>query len=165
MTDDQAKFRLPASFVLDRVTLRPNELAFGYTHGWLDDSAVVRIAERMLVDDRRIVPPVEGLALLLSADLWRVPELVGEIDEGVAGNAGRVWLYLALDWLSVERGDFSDPYEMIEMLYADFDYPPEIEGMVRFMPAPPGAATGLGVIDQHWREYLRERAKEYSERD
>ncbi|MCC2319266.1 DUF2247 family protein [Cellulomonas chengniuliangii] len=159
------KFRLPASFVLDRVTLRPNELAYGYTHGWLDDSAVVRIAERMLVDDQRILPPVEGLALLLSAESWRVPELVDEINDNVEGDVGRVWLYLALDWLSEHRGEFSDPYEVIEMLYADFDYPPEIEGIVRFMPSPLGAATGLDVIDQHWREYLRQRAKEYSLRE
>jgi hypothetical protein len=33
-------------------------------------------------------------------------------------------------------------------LYADFDYPDEIEGLMRSIPAPPGAERGTRAIEQ-----------------
>lgn len=69
---------------------------------------------------------------MLSDDYARVPELIAEIDDMAPGDSGRVWLYLALDWLHEHRDEYADPFEVVEMLYADFDYPSEIEGFVRF---------------------------------
>ncbi|WP_077488493.1 DUF2247 family protein [Sinomonas mesophila] len=149
MTEDLVKFRLTAAFVLARLRLLPSELAYGYTHGWFTTGR----------DPRSFEPP----AILLSNDYDRVPDLISEIDE-TTENADRVWLFLALDWLYEHRDEYSEPLEIVEMIYSDFDYPAEIEGFVRFMPPPPGAATGNTAIERRWREYLRQRSEEYASR-
>jgi hypothetical protein len=54
-----------------------------------------------------------------------------------------------------------EPLEVIEMLYADFGYPKEIEGLVRFMPPPPGAASGHRAIEQRWENFLSRKSDQY----
>ena len=44
MSSDLVKFILPAEFVVERVQLRPCEVAWGYSSGWLDDEGVVTVA-------------------------------------------------------------------------------------------------------------------------
>jgi hypothetical protein len=95
-----------------------------------------------------------------------VAELVQAAAEALPDgeDTSRVWLYLALDWLYEHRADFVEPFEVIEMLYADFDCPAEIDGLVRFMPPPPGGAVGPEGIGQRWSDYLSRMAAEYSTR-
>lgn len=52
----------------------------------------------------------------------------------------------------------------IEGIYADFNYPDEIEGFVPFLPAPLEQTSGRDAIEEGWRAYLDERAVEYSTR-
>ena len=75
-----------------------------------------------------------------------------------------VWLFLALAWVYEHRADYVEPLEVVEMIYADFEYPDEIQGIVRFMPPPPGAATGNPAIEGRWKDYLTRKAAEYAAR-
>jgi hypothetical protein len=54
---------------------------------------------------------------------------------------------------------------VIEMLYADFGYPEEIEGLVRFMPSPPGAETGYRAVEQRWEDFVSRKSAQYGDRD
>jgi hypothetical protein len=153
--NDLVKFRIPAAFVLARAVPRPAELRYGYEHGWLDDADAVAIA-LALYGHGAVPPVVEELALLLSDDFDRVPSLVSRLSQGEPDAEGpaRLWLFLALAWVHAHAADFADPYETVEMLYTDFGYPSSIEGMVRFMPPPPGQPTGMGALEERWRAYL-----------
>ena len=51
----------------------------------------------------------------------------------------------------------------IESVYADFDYPDEIEGFVPFLPAPEGQPSGRDATEERWRAYL-DSVSEYSTR-
>ena len=53
---------------------------------------------------------------------------------------------------------------MIEMLYADFDYPTSIEGLVRYMPPPPGGKPGLVGLEHRWSAFIERRLAEYARR-
>lgn len=163
MNDDLVKFQISASFVAGRVTLRPDELKYGYERRWLDDAGVVGVAEAALVRGETLVAPMDELALLLSDDYGRIPELIAEVSDG-PGLPGRVWLYLALAWVHANKQEFADPLGIVEMLYADFGYPSEIEGIVRYMPTPPGEASGLEAIEDRWSDYLARQQKEFSHR-
>jgi hypothetical protein len=163
MSDALVNFVIPASFVVDRVKLTPSELVYGYRGGWITDRDVVAIALAAFGTDADLAPAAEELALLLSDDLARVPALVDELSESSAAQseAGAVWLFLALAWLYEHRSEYPEPLEVVEMLYADFDYPEEIEGLVRFMPQPSGAATGHHAIERRWEEYLSHQAARF----
>ena len=89
MTDDLIKFKLPASFVNGHVLLRSNELAYGYVHGWLDESAVIVIAEHELALEMDLSQEVLELALLLGDERDRVRDIISQIGlDGVDGAAG-----------------------------------------------------------------------------
>lgn len=163
MNDALVKFQLPAAFVASRVSLRPNELKYGYECQWLDDAGVVGVAEAALVGGETLVAPMDELALLLSDDYDRIPDLLSEVSDG-SGSPERVWLYLTVAWVHANKQEIADPLGVVEMLYADFGYPPEIEGFVRYMPAPPGAASGLDAIEDRWNDYLVRQQTEYSHR-
>jgi hypothetical protein len=166
MSHDLVKFSMPSEFILARVLPIPCELAYGYRHGWLGRAEAVKVALAGygVVPD----PPVayEELGLLLSDDLYRVPELIGGIGESVPTQEGcaRVWLYLALAWVYENRNDYSDPLSIVEQLYADFEYPNEIEGFVRFMPPGEGQLTGEAAVYERWRAYLERVGAELRER-
>lgn len=172
MSEDLVKFVLSADFILARAAPTPHELVVGYQCGWLDDEGAVRVAEAALSMGMTLPDAVEELALLLRDDRYRVAELISAAAEELAASdepstsedPSRLWLYLALDWLYEHRADFVEPLEVIEMLYADFDYPAEIEGLVRFMPPPSGEPAGTSAIAQRWRNYLSRMAEAYSTR-
>ncbi|MEP7763816.1 DUF2247 family protein [Sanguibacter sp. 25GB23B1] len=162
-SDDRVSFDLPAVFVIPRVRLEPGELAYGYAHGWIDDASVVDIATDLLAAGAPSAP-LQELACVFRAELWRVQRLVDEIETEPGSEPERVWLYLALAWLHDHRREHADPLQLIEMLYADFGYPTEIETLVRYMPATPGAPTGVMALEERWTDYLRQKSSEYAMR-
>lgn len=168
MSDEHAliRFNIPAAFVVARAMPTGAELAYGFREGWLTRADVVAVALAKYEAELPLSSAEEDIALLLSSDLDRVDELIADleiVDEPTEQRA-RLWLFLSLAWLLEHRQDFGDPLEVIEMLYADFDYPDEIQGVVRFMPAP-GPDAGVDAIERRWRALVDRLSAEYETRD
>ena len=53
---------------------------------------------------------------------------------------------------------------MIEMLYADFESPPEIRGLLRYTQPEPGQPVGLAAIDERWLAWVEMVGAEYRDR-
>jgi hypothetical protein len=163
MSEDSVRFSIPGTFVAEHARLTPKELVYGYRGGWLAGEGVVVVALTAWEAGEPLSCAEEDLALLLSDELGRVPQLIDDLDRSSAheDDAGAVWLFLALAWLHERRPADLDVWESIEMLYADFGYPKEIEGLVRFMPLAPGLASGKDAIEGRWVEYLRGKSAHY----
>jgi hypothetical protein len=161
------EIELPAPFVVERVHPTGAEVAYGFRHGWLSRRGVVDVELARHEADLDLSSAEEELALLLSDDLGRVDELVDqmEVSDEPVEQRGRVWLYLALAWLLEHRSAYDDPLAVIEMLYADFDYPEDIRSLVRFMPPGPGDRPGVEGIEQRWSDFVARLGREYRERD
>lgn len=168
MRDEHAliRFNIPASFVLTRAMPTGAELAYGFRDGWLTNVDVVIVALAKYETSVPMNSAEEELALLLSDDLDRVDELITDLEvvDVPLETRARFWLFLALAWVLEHRHDFDDPFEVIEMLYADFDYPKEITGLVRFMPAAPGQPIGLSAIEERWQQFIDRVGAEYRAR-
>ena len=89
--------------------------------------------------------------------------LVGELLEKLAKNASdyeetlakRKWLFLQLSWVYKNREKFSDPFDEVDKLYSDFDYPPAMEHLVSFMPvSEPDQRTDELYRLEQWRDFL-----------
>lgn len=169
MSDEHAlvRFNIPAAFVVARAMPTGAELAYGFREGWLTSVDVVAVALAKYEADLPLRSGEEELALLLSEDLDRVDELITDLEivDEPSEQRARLWLFLALAWLLEHRQDFRDPLEVIEMLYADFDYPDEIQGLVRFMPTAPGEAAAVDALEQRWRAFVDRVTVEYQQRD
>jgi hypothetical protein len=129
---------LEISFILDRVNIQWQEVVWGYKHGYLNWSEIVRLAEIKLQQGREKPLEIE-LASLGKEEVWRVRELVdklsrNEMDTISTDRIKKKWLYLVLAWVYENRKEISDPLGKVEEVYADFDYPEEIEQFVRYMP-------------------------------
>jgi hypothetical protein len=163
---DQVHLSIPAQFINDRVVLRAGELVNGYRRGWLRDTDVVALALAAHATGAALPPAAEELALLLATDLERVNELI----ELLAGESAdepdpvAVWTFLALAWLYENRARYREPLAVLELLYADLDYPTEMEPFIRFLPATGQPAGEAGLL-RRWAEYCTAEEDRYRHRD
>lgn len=158
-------FELGREF-LDRedIALSVDDLKCGFENGWLRGSTVIEWAVREVVrgDDD---PVLLEVASLLRDDIDRLPDVLAQLDSPDhihdPRESARRWLYLQLRGAFDRRHDLKDPLGVVEQIYADFDYPPAIEGFVRYMPLRPGdMAAGEDVLIQRWAAFLRAEREE-----
>ena len=156
VSDDLVKIPIPAAFIITRVVLTAREIAYGWQHGWILSQDVVTLALAKLEAGAPITPAEEELTFLSPNNLYEVPNLIAKLGEtnDPEQDAAAVWRLLALDWVYTHRDGFDEPLQIVEMLYADFEYPADMEGFVRFMPPPDGASIGLDAITDRWRTHL-----------
>ncbi|WP_157121542.1 DUF2247 family protein [Nocardia miyunensis] len=154
---EKRQFTMPDSFIEQNARLTPRELHRGYVDGWIDAATVVELCVRNVAPDSDPAGVVESLLLLLSDELDKVPDLV---DRLVADDQG-VWIFLTLAYVGAHPSKFDSILRAVEMLYADFDYPPKMESFVPFMPPPAGATPGVAGIEQRWDEYLQQERELY----
>ena len=158
---------MTVDFVAEHVEPTPAELARGFRLRFVDEAAVVQLAERSISDGGSPDPALDALSLLLADEVDRVEPLICDIEERHAVDAteaSRIWLYLVLLLAFEGRNASGNPMSDIEQIYADFDYPEEIESFVPFLPAPEGRAPGPEGIEAGWVAYLQARDIEFRER-
>ncbi|WP_051343211.1 DUF2247 family protein [Pseudonocardia spinosispora] len=158
--------QIESSFAITHGYPTGAEIGYGLSEGWLSRRDAIEIALAKYKNEAPLSPAEEELALLLSDEIQRVDDLVDELqdsDESVECRA-RYWLYLALFWIWENRSEYADPLRVIEMLWADFEYPDEIRGLIGFMPPGDSEIPGVEGIELRWRRYLERVHAEYEER-
>ncbi|MFI5753962.1 DUF2247 family protein [Streptomyces sp. NPDC051569] len=154
--NEMARFKIPGSFIAGRMTLTATEVAYGRRWGWLDDHSSVQILLAKLQEGGELSEAEERWALAL-------PEEVrcGDLPDISASNADdspevtAVWVYLSMAWLHENVPARQQLFDIIEELYADFGYPEEIEGFVKYMPPPPGGRAGIPGMTERLESFLR----------
>ncbi|MEU5630067.1 DUF2247 family protein [Streptomyces rishiriensis] len=151
-----AKFKIPGSFIVERVDLTTGEVAYGKHWGWLDDPSVVQIYLHKMQAGRPLLEVEERWALALSEEIRSgdLPDLPPE-DLGDPHELSAVWIYLSLAWLRQSGLSDQQLFDAIEELYADFEYPEEMEGFVKYMPPPPGGKGGFAGMAERLESFLR----------
>ena len=65
------------------------------------------------------------------------------------------WRYIILSWLYENRTDSSADYDSINKIYADFDYPVDMERFISYMPVHYDTEKlGYDNILHNWQDYL-----------
>ncbi len=164
MSDRSFAPELPVPFVL-RVVGFPTsaELAYGFLEGFLCRSSVVDIALAKLSAGVDLATAEERIALLLPDEFDHVDGLVEDlqVDGETSEQRARLWLLLVLAWVLEYRSEFDDPLGVVELLYSDFDYPQEIEGLVRFMPVQAGQEVGVEALNRRWESFVDRVSEDY----
>ncbi len=103
----------------------------------------------------------------MSDDLARVGELIEDLEfvDEPAERRARLWLFLALAYVFDRREEFEDPLAVVEELYALFEYPDEIQGLVRYMSVPVGEPAGVDAVMQRWARWVAYVGQEYWHRE
>jgi hypothetical protein len=126
----------------------------------LTSEDVVQLALTSVVPGSTKMDVVSDISLLLSDELYRLPELMDQL----ADHNDQVWIYLALAWVHENQSEFDEPLQTVELLYADFGYPDDVAAFVRFMPPPTGGLPGMLGIKQRWQQYLVDKRTHFLDR-
>lgn len=128
---------IPFSFLNLYAGLDWREVLWGYEHQLIGWPTVVDIATEHIragSDDSKELQ----LASLTKMEAHQVGSLLRDLVSASPkvneSEPKTVWMDLLLAWLFVNKASITDPLAEIEKIYADFDYPQEIEGFVRYMP-------------------------------
>ncbi|MFJ4209095.1 DUF2247 family protein [Paenarthrobacter sp. NPDC089675] len=167
MNEEQVEFLIPWDFIAPRVTLTPEELVMGYHRGWINSGAAVALALEWYQAGRILESEEEALALLLSNNLDRVPDLIGAIRRRRApkNDDSLVWQYLTLAWIHEHQSEFIDLFVVVEMLWSGFGYPESWSGLIRYLPPPLGEVPlGVNGIMTRWRIYIESEGAKFRNR-
>lgn len=159
--------QIPYDFIRNRVKLSWSDIKFGLDRQLIKPPvAVERALERAGKSDASRVE----IELAGRSETDSVADLVDELASKETKDLREIrakWLYLVLDWLFYRRQSLRDPLEIVEAVYADFDYPREIAPFVRYMPM---VGPDLGNREQnearlydYWQRYLSEAARRFSQ--
>lgn len=151
-------FVLDPSFVLaEQIPLVVEDLRYGLEHFFVKEQAVIDLAVDRVVRGTSD-PVLHELAELQGEDIERVPEVLDALDDPERihdpRESARKWLYLQLKAAYCQRGQLSDPLGVVEQIYADFDYPPTVGPLVRYMPLKPSDEPGPDALIQRWARFL-----------
>jgi hypothetical protein len=74
-------------------------------------------------------------------------------------------LFVLLAWIYENKDLYDDPLDVVEDVYADFNYPSEINSFIKFMPS---SDPDLGSVEKNcarllekWNFYLKEQKDKY----
>lgn len=163
MSEDLLSIDLDGDDISRRSRMTLPELDLGLRRGWVRPSEGIRLVDQAIREDQRMRPEVFELT---AADEWNFAEKVSRLvptpTEESDRSALSIWTYLFMAWLYDNRDRFADVLRIVELLAADLEFPPEISGMVRWMPPPEGEEVGIDALMRHWERYVASRREVYS---
>lgn len=139
-----------------------SDIVEGWQQGMLGAHDVIRLAtnEVTLGSDE---PLMVELVCLLRSDVDKVGDLLGvepvdscaSLPETIHGPFRRKLAFLALRRLYLRREEEGDGFwERVEAVWCDLGHPEELEGFIRWMPAPLGQESGEDAMMRRLEDFL-----------
>src|SRR5262245_29014704 len=158
---DLIRLRIPHSFIRGRIPMTWRDVLFGLEQELLDPSAPADFAWEQLTGQQDFEPELVDLARLekWAPSRWLVETLARREQGQAPEETQRKWLYLVLAWFFEHRDEIADPLGRVELVYADFGYPAEIESFVGYMPSDApnlGPEQNKARLFAKWNVHLEE---------
>lgn len=159
---------VPLSYAMNLVELNWTDIYFAYINGYINKTDVIYFAVNAIEKgcSNQIVFSLADLnAKLVSKDELLYDYFSELIHQEVCEETREKLLYIILHFLYDKRNQFEDPFQAVEVVYADFSYPILMEGFVRFMIPFGNVTSSLGESDMlmsNWKKYLDEQAIRYN---
>ena len=154
---------VPLDFASSHCVLTWDDLLWAYGRHMLTWKDLVTVAEKR-VDDGIANDLEFQMAGVNKENIWKIRDLEPQMTSGDSHaeiDSEKKWLRLALKWSYENRELSHDPLGDVEKIYADFDYPPEIESFVRYMPPSDGydptrhsMAENHARLLENWRMFV-----------
>jgi len=152
---------IPYQYASRLVTLSWDEILFMIKEKLFEENAAVQHAIELLSEDEDLPYSVIELSCLKNGESIHpyIDDLTKDkLDEEDGDKIKNKFMFLLLDWVFENKDSFSDPLEVVEIIYADFDYPPEISKFVRYMPADEPLQDTIEKnilrLYEKWKNYL-----------
>lgn len=146
-----------------KLALSWKDILWGYENNYLIWSDVVKYAQKLMHSDNRDERIIR-LSLINKSTLFKLKPTLECLASSMEGYSPEIWLYIILNDLFHRKHEFEDPLGEVEKIYADFDYPEEIESFVRYMPPADGYIPAehsheenISRLYSNWEKYLTNR--------
>lgn len=157
---------LSAEFVIRNAIPTSAELASGFSLGWIDQETLIDLLRFKLtsgypltVNEKRLI----GVARGEDTSFETLIRNLGVSSEPSEQRA-RIWMFLTLEYALEHKTEFRDPFEILETLYADLEYPTEMRDLIRFLPPEPGQLIGIDQIEKRWIALVGQLRMEFRDR-
>jgi hypothetical protein len=131
---------IPVDFSMRKVPLMWSDVVWAYHRNILTWKDLVAFADSKVLSGD--FDPYEMEISLLGKDnitsIAELAETLAKRDNERLEDTRNKWLFILLSWIFENRNNLDDPLALVEDVYADFDYPTEIQSFVRYMPATDG---------------------------
>lgn len=161
---------IPLTFMSSRTDLDWNTVLLAVDNSYLPVSAISQHALDVLVEDSP--QEVLDLAILDDADrsdVFDVRPMAMKLAEGEPEEkkdlAQDRLRFIVLGWIYENKGEFEDPWEVVNFVYDDFGFPESMIGFVPWMSQPDGERPLLPGESPHdrmnsnWKRYLEREAE------
>lgn len=163
---DNSSFSVPYGYASSKANFSWHEILFALNHGLLSSySAVEHAMEELRSVDDYSDALVELASLNEGEPVREYVESLASLEKDTTTDTESKWLYVLLSWVYENRSDYDDALQIIEQIYADFDYPQSIESFVRYMPSD---EPSLGSVEkdserlyEKWNSYLISQSEVY----
>ncbi|MEK8212547.1 DUF2247 family protein [Paenibacillus sp. FSL L8-0463] len=162
---------IPYNYIVNLINLTWSDLFFAIKHGYLNPEAATEHAMYVISEEEFPSQDVIDLAWLKKGEDVHpyLDKLLAPMSMEEYSIAQEKILYVVLKWVFENKEHYADPFEVVETIYADFDYPEEISQFVRYMPSNQPL---LDLVDfnkerlyKNWSDYLEKQKKKYSVSD
>ncbi|MCL2399816.1 MAG: DUF2247 family protein [Defluviitaleaceae bacterium] len=134
----------PYSFAIELIELNWYDILVAVNNGFLSHQTAIDHALRELSLNENPLQDTLNLAILTPAEAVYphsifpyLEKLANDVSEQEKSITKQKMLYLILKWISDNKVKFDNPLNILEFIYADFDYPDNLSHLVRYMPRDP----------------------------
>ena len=130
------------------------ELKYGPNKHYMDECGVSQYASETLTLDS-CDKQVE-LSSLDTEELFSAHELLHSLaqNNSTIKDPSKIWIYILLSWLFENKHNHIDPFEIIDEICADFEYPEELSTLIKYMPTTESSATSEDQLVHNWEDFL-----------
>jgi hypothetical protein len=146
--------KLTKTFVDEGLRVNWKDLVWAATNHWLDAKSLAALADGLAGDDHDVRLAVAS-ADNDEAALKAVFDREATSDETSEETVRDRWMRLAVGWLYQHRELFDDPCAVIEEIWEAFGHPESLNGLIRWMPTPPGEQPGEKAMLDRWQTYAK----------
>lgn len=166
---NSANIEIPYEFASSNVELSWADIKFGIGSNFLVENDAITHAVNELSKEESPSSDLESLAFLFKGEdiepfLTNLSTLEHENENAIKEK----WLYLLLKWIFEHKDSlYKNFLDVVEHVYADFDYPHIIAGLIKYMPNENTSkynATGENLLLEVWGDYLRKQDILYNNR-
>lgn len=164
---------LSYDYVSELINLTWQDILYGIKNKFLMENALIKYAIDELCVNENPSKLILELSCLQEGDSIYpyMDELMHlQQEQNVSDSSSKdKFLYVLLNWIYENKDKYKDPLEMVEYVYADFDYPEIISKFVKYMPLN---EPSLGTIElnrerlfKYWKDYLDVQKLKYEKFD
>jgi len=167
MNMNSLNLRLKYSYVRNLIKLSWSDIKFLIDEEYFDETAAIEHAYNVLEYEENSFNNDSIISLASLLKKQTIHPFIDILEQTDAENNKLLIreksLYIILSWLYLNRNNYEDPLEMIEIVYADFEYPKDdMKELVRYLPAEDPENVGVEKIYANWVAYLKKKREKFS---